>query len=136
MTNTGFHSCNNFMASPQYNTMRLVTESLHLTKIKHLLNYRIMKLIMARWQGGGCAGCARTPPPPKSQKGPPDEIVKYLKWCKTNVVEGMTIWMHFQQFEDLKFLFFFSGGACPWTSLKPLQSVQLSQITRDCPDSS
>ena len=25
--------------------------------------------------GGGCAGCARTPSP-KSQKGPPDEIVK------------------------------------------------------------
>ena len=31
--------------------------------------------------------------PPKSQKGPSDEIVKDLKWCKTNVVVvvGMTI---------------------------------------------
>ena len=37
----------------------------------------------------------------------------------------MTIWIHFQQFEDLNFLFI-SGGACPRTSLKPLQSVQLA----------
>ena len=42
--------------------------------------------------------------------------------------------MHFQQFKDLKFLIFFQV-ACPRTSLKPLQSVQLSQIRRDCPDS-
>ena len=87
--------------------------------------------------GMGGKGVRSHPPPPQSQKGPPDGIIKYLKWYKTNVVMlGLTIWMHFQQFEDLKFLFF-SGGASPRTSLKPLQSVQLpSQIRRDCPDSS
>ena len=84
-------------------------------------------------QGGG--GGARTHPL-KSRKGPPDEIVKDLKWYKTNVaVVGLTIWMHFQQFEDLKFLIF-TGETCLRTSLKPLQSVQLPQlqIRRDCLD--
>ena len=38
--------------------------------------------------------------------------------------------MHFQQFEDFKFQFF-SGEACPRTSIKPLQGVQLSQNRRD-----
>ena len=32
--------------------------------------------------------------------------------------------MHFQKFEDLKFLFFFSAGACPWIPQKPKQSVR------------
>ena len=67
--------------------------------------------------------------PRKNQKGPPDGIVKYLKWYKTNVVVvGLTIWMHFQQFEDLKFLIF--------DLPKTLGSVQLSLITRERPDSS
>ena len=43
---------------------------------------------MVNWpvgrRGGGVRG-VRTHPP-KSQKGPPDEIVKDLKWYKTNVV--------------------------------------------------
>ena len=40
-----------------------------------------------RRQGGGIAHA-----PPKSQKGPPDGIVKHLKWYKTNVVVvGLTI---------------------------------------------
>ena len=34
----------------------------------------------------GCAGCARTPPPPRSQKGRPDGIVKYLKLYKNSRV--------------------------------------------------
>ena len=60
----------------------------------------------ARRGGGGGAA--------KSQKGLPDGIVKYLKWYKTNVVVvGWTIWMHFQQFEDLKFLIFFLGEHAP-----------------------
>ena len=81
----------------------------------------------ARRQGGGHA----TPPPPhpKSQNSPPDGIVKDLKWYKTNmVVVGLTVWR--PQLSN------FFRGACPRTSLKPLKSVQLSQITRDCPDSS
>ena len=43
--------------------------------------------------------------------------------------------MHFQQFEDLKFQFL--GEHAPDPPLppkKPLQSVQASQIRRDCPD--
>ena len=51
------------------------------------------------------------------------------------VVVGLTISMHFQQFEDLKFLFFFSRGACPQTSLKSMQSVELSQIRQECTES-
>ena len=43
---------------------------------------------------------------------------------------GLTILMHFQQFEDLKFLIF-SGGVCPGTPQKLLQSVQASRIRRD-----
>ena len=82
--------------------------------------------------GGGVRGVRMHPP--RSQKGPPDGIVKDLKWYKNNVVMvGLTIFMYFQQFEDLKFLFF-SGGACPRTPQKPLQSVQPSRIRRDCPD--
>ena len=58
-------------------------------------------------RGGGARGAHAPPPPPKSQKGPPDGIIKDLEWYKTNVVVlGFTIWMHFQQFEDLKFLIF------------------------------
>ena len=34
-------------------------------------------IVQARRQGG--ARGTHAPPPPKSQKGPPDEIVKYLK---------------------------------------------------------
>ena len=37
-------------------------------------------------------------------------IVKDVKWYKTNVVVvGLAIWMHFQQLEDLKFLFFWGN---------------------------
>ena len=63
-------------------------------------------------------------------------VVKKLKWYKINVVVvGLTIWMHFQQFEDFKFLIFYEGIRS-WTSLKPLQSVQLSRrFRRDCLDS-
>ena len=51
---------------------------------------------------------------PKSQKGPPDGIVKDLKLYKNNVVVlGLTILMHFQQFEDLKFIIFFRGCMPP-----------------------
>ena len=46
---------------------------------------------------------------------------------------GLTISVHFQQFEDFRFLFF-SGGACPRILLKPLQSVQPSRFRRDCPN--
>ena len=61
---------------------------------------------LARRQEGGGERGVRTHPP-KSQKGPPDGIVKDLKWYKTNVVVvELTNSMHFQQFEDLKFLFF------------------------------
>ena len=45
----------------------------------------------------------------------------------------LTILMHFQQFEDLKFPIF-SEGACPRILQKPLQSVQVSWIRRDCPN--
>ena len=45
----------------------------------------------------------------------------------------LTISMHFQQFEDLKFLFFFRGSMPP-DPPKPLQSTQPSQIRRDCLD--
>ena len=44
----------------------------------------------------------------------------------------LTISVHFQQFEDLKFLIF-SGEASP-PQKKPLQSVQASRIRRDCLD--
>ena len=61
---------------------------------------------------------APPPPPPRSQKGPPDEIVKYLRWYKNSrVMVRLTISMHFQQFKDLKFRIF-SGGACPPTPPK------------------
>ena len=60
---------------------------------------------------------------------------KNSKWYKINVVVvGLTISMHFRQFGGLKFLIF-SEGTCPRTSLKPLQSVQLSRFRRDCLDS-
>ena len=56
---------------------------------------------------------------------------KNFEWYKNNVmVVGLTISMHFQQFEDLKFLIFLGEHA-----LKATQSVQLSQIRQDCPDS-
>ena len=65
-------------------------------------------------------GGAHAPPPTKSQKGPPDGMVKNSKWYKINVVvAGLTISMHFQQFEGLKFLIF-SEGTCLRASLKPL----------------
>ena len=45
---------------------------------------------------GGRGAHATPPPPPKSQKGPLDGMVKDLKWYKTNeVVVGLIIWMHF-----------------------------------------
>ena len=66
---------------------------------------------------GGCAGCTCTCT--KSQKGPPDGIVKDSKWYKNNVMMvGLTISMHFQQFEYFK-------------NQEPLQNVQSSQIRRD-----
>ena len=66
--------------------------------------------IQARRQGGA-RGVHAPPPPPRSQKGPPDGIVKDLKCYKNNVVMvELTISMHFQQFEDLKFLIFFPGS--------------------------
>ena len=46
--------------------------------------------------GGGCAGHRR------SQKGPPDGLVNDLK-LKNVVIIGLTISMHFQQFEDQEF---------------------------------
>ena len=62
-------------------------------------------MIMQARRQGSARGAHAPPPPPKNQKGPPDGIVKDLKWYKSNVVVlGLTIWMHFQQFEDLKFL--------------------------------
>ena len=50
----------------------------------------MLELEQARRQEGGtgCGGSARTPPPPKNQKGPPDRIVKSLKCYKNNVVVG------------------------------------------------
>ena len=93
--------------------------------------HQVMKMRQVRRQGGARGARAPPPPPPKSQKGPPDGIVKYLKWYKNNpVMVGLTILMHFQQFEDLKFLIF-SGGVCPGTPQKLLQSVQASRIRRD-----
>ena len=45
---------------------------------------------------GGARGAHAHPPPPKSQKGPADGIVKDLKWYKKNVVVvGLAISMHF-----------------------------------------
>ena len=41
---------------------------------------------LTRPVGRGVHGVRTSPPPPKSQKGPPDGIVKDLKWYKTNVV--------------------------------------------------
>ena len=46
---------------------------------------------------------------------------------------GLTISMHIQQYEELKFLNF-SGGACPRTLQKPKQSVQPSRIRWECLD--
>ena len=89
--------------------------------------------------GGGVRGGAHAPPPPpppKSQKGPLDGIIKDLKWYKNrrggvgidNLNAFPAVWR--PQISN------FFRGACPRTSLKPLQSVQLpSQIRRDCPDS-
>ena len=45
------------------------------------------------------------------------------------VMVGLTISVHFQQFEDMKFLIFFLGNP-----LKLLQSVQSSEFRRNCPD--
>ena len=65
-------------------------------------------------------GGARGAHPPRSQKGAPDGIVKDLKSYKYNrEMVRLAISMHFQQFEDLKFRFFFSGGACPRTPSAP-----------------
>ena len=65
------------------------------------LTLALCKRQQARRQGGGVHT------PPRSQKGPLDRIVKDLKSEKNNVVMvGLSISMHFQQFENLKFLFF------------------------------
>ena len=44
----------------------------------------------ARKHGGGRGGgvCGVRPPPPRSQKGPPDGIVKDFKRYKNNVGDG------------------------------------------------
>ena len=71
-----------------------------------------------------------------SQKGLPDGTVngKRIKMIQNNVVMvGLTISMHFQQFEELNFIYFFRGSM-PLDLLKPLQRVQPSQFGRDCPD--
>ena len=63
-------------------------------------------ILQARRQGGGGGVRGMRTHPPGAKKCPPDGIVKDLNWYKTNVVMvGLTISMHFQQFEDLKFLF-------------------------------
>ena len=49
---------------------------------------------------------------PRSQKGPPDGIVKYLCFKTTLWWQTLTISMHFYQSEDFKFLIFVRG-ACP-----------------------
>ena len=64
--------------------------------------WRSMNTDQARRQGG----CARTHPPPQERKRYALWVVKNLKWYKHNVVMvAFKISMHFQQFEDLKFLF-------------------------------
>ena len=71
------------------------------------------------------------------RRWPPSWIFNFSDFVQISnnvVLVELTISMYFQQFEDLKFLIF-SRGACPRTSLKPMQSVQLSQIRQECPDS-
>ena len=52
------------------------------------------------------------------------------------VMVRLTISMHFQKSEDLKFLIFFRGSIPrgPPPKKKTLQSVQASRIRRDCLD--
>ena len=56
--------------------------------------------------------CGERTHPPRSQKGPPDGIVKYLCFKTTLWWQTLTFSMHFYQFEDFKFLIFVRG-ACP-----------------------
>ena len=66
---------------------------------------------------------------PKSKKGPPDRMVKYLKWYKNDViVVGLTIWMHFQQFEDLNFLIF-TGEHAPVPPKNPCRVSNYLKIS-------
>ena len=74
------------------------------------------------------------PPPPQEPKRSAWWDRKKFKMIQNNVVMvGLSIAVHFQQFEDLKFKFF-SGGPYPRIPLKPLQSVHPFQFRRDCPD--
>ena len=76
--------------------------------------------------GRGCAGCVPRQEPKRSALW---DRKRFKKVTKINaVVLGLTIWMHFQPFEDLKCLIF-SEGACPRTSLKPLQCPTLPKMT-------
>ena len=69
---------------------------------------------------------AHPPPPPRSQKGPPDGIVKRFKMIQNNVVMvEMTVSMHFQQLKNLKFQTS-SGRACP----RPPKSLVFSELAR------
>ena len=87
--------------------------------------------VLLSWQAraGGVSG-VRTHPPPLPPKRSAWWERKRIKMTQNNVVMlGLTISMHFQQFEDLD-IHIFSEGACPWTPPKSLQSVQSWAGTR------
>ena len=83
-----------------------------------MLNSIVWAVYIIRPVGkGGARGAHATP---KEPKVPPDGIVKDLKWYKNNVVMlGLKISMYFQQFEDLKFLFFFPAEHAPGPPKNP-----------------
>ena len=59
-------------------------------------------------------------PPPRSQKGPLDGIVKDFKRYKNNVGDGrIDNFSAFQQFENLKFLIFFRKEHAPGSPKNP-----------------
>ena len=78
----------------------------------------VLYSIQARRHGGGGGGAPGT-------KKVCLQDGKRFKMIQNVVMVGLTILMHLQQFEELKFLIFF---------LKPLQSVQPSRFRQDSSD--
>ena len=66
--------------------------------------------------GDACLEAGGAHAPPRSQKGPPEWDHKIFTMIQNNVLmEGLTISMHFQKFEDLQ-LHFFPRGSMPLDS--------------------
>ena len=86
----------------------------------------------ARRQGG--VRGVRTHPPPRSQKGPPNGIVKDLQWCKITCDGRIDNLNAFPAVWRTQISNFFPGEHAPGSPLKPFQSVQPYRFRRDCCD--